>query len=73
MTVEDRKSWATKDEAVVHELLGMLQITPEECALLASLQDEARANVRAVANDFYQRILAHDLHRLVHGAVQWQV
>lgn len=63
MTVEDRKSWATKDEAVVHELLGMLQITPEECALLVSLQEEARANVRTVANDFYQRILAHEFTR----------
>lgn len=63
MTVEDRKSWATKDEAVVHELLGMLQITPEECALLASLQDEARANVRAMVDEFYQRLLAHEFTR----------
>lgn len=59
----DRKSWATKDEAIVRELRELMQFTPEECALLASLQEEAQANVRAMVDEFYQRLLAHEYTR----------
>lgn len=60
---EDRKSWATKDAAIVHELRELMNFTAEECALLQSLQDEARAGVKPMVEEFYQRLLAHDYTR----------
>ncbi|MBG6287430.1 MULTISPECIES: protoglobin domain-containing protein [Pseudomonas] len=60
---EDRKSWETKNEFIVKELLQLIDISPEECAVLASLQPQAKAAAEQLVVDFYDRLLKHEATR----------
>jgi hypothetical protein len=53
-------SWAVKDTAVVRELRELMNLTPAECALLAGLQEDAKAVAPALVEDFYGRLLSHE-------------
>lgn len=55
-----RKSWDVKEEQIVEDLVKLLQITPAECALLQSLQGEAKKVSMALVDDYYDRLLEHE-------------
>ncbi|MCP1643650.1 hypothetical protein J2T41_003278 [Pseudomonas citronellolis] len=59
----DRLSWATKDAAIVHELIALLNLSDKECALLAGLAEQAKAISPALIEDFYQRLLSQEATR----------
>lgn len=61
--IEERKSWATKDVAIVQELLGLMNLSAAECDILASLQDQAKGVAGAMVEEFYERLLAHEATR----------
>jgi len=60
---KERKSWATKDVAIVQELLALMTLSAAECAALASLREEAKSAAPAVVEEFYGRLLAHEATR----------
>ena len=60
MTQQTRMSWKIKDEAVLQELLLLMQISDQERALLAALHPAAVDASAAMAKDFYKRLLAHE-------------
>lgn len=53
-----RMSWAIKDQAILHELVTLMQLTPHEAAIMGSLEDAARLLAPSMASTFYQRLLA---------------
>lgn len=55
-----RKSWDIREEQIVDDLVKLLQITPEECELLKSLQPEAQRISLALVDDYYDRLLEHE-------------
>lgn len=56
----ERKSWSVEQEEIHDELAEMMGLDDGEKALLADLQDEARAQTDALTDDFYDRLLAHE-------------
>lgn len=57
---QSRASWAVKDEAILDELIELLSLSDKEKALLASMQDEARAGSGPMVKAFYDRLFAHE-------------
>jgi hypothetical protein len=57
---DQRSSWTVKQEDIHAELASMMDLSDDEKALLADLQDEASAQADALTDDFYDRLLAHD-------------
>jgi hypothetical protein len=55
----DRSSWQIKDEAVLAELVQLMNLSADEAAILKSLHDTAQKQARAMREDFYKRLLAH--------------
>lgn len=59
--MEDRRSWLVKDEAILSDLVQLMDLTAAEKAVLAQLQENARQVSPALSQAFYQRLLAHPL------------
>lgn len=55
----DRSSWEVKDEAVLAELVQLMNLSADEAAILKSLHDAAQKQAPAMREDFYKRLLAH--------------
>lgn len=55
----ERKSWTIKDEAVLEELLELMNVSEEEKNALAQAQPEAQTVAPQMADEFYTRILSH--------------
>ncbi len=55
----DRSSWQIKDEAVLTELVQLMNLSADEAAILTSLHDAAQKQAPAMREDFYTRLLAH--------------
>lgn len=77
--VQDRASWLVKDEAALEELIQLMNLRPEEGALLKDLAPKAKEHAPTLTKTFYDRLFAHpntaeylkdvSLDRL-HGMVQ---
>lgn len=57
---DERKSWAVKDEAIHGELVTLMDLSLEEAAALAGLQDAAKAMAGELTKVFYARLTAHE-------------
>ncbi len=53
-----RSSWAIKDEAVLTELVSLMDLSPTDTALLKDLHPRARSVAPQMAQAFYTRLLA---------------
>lgn len=58
--IHDRTSWHVKGEDVVAELIGLMDLSAEECALLGALADHAREAGPQLTDTFYSRLFKHD-------------
>lgn len=58
--VTERKSWSVKDEAIHDDLVDLMGLSAEEEKLLGELHEQAVQNARAMTEDFYQRLFAHE-------------
>jgi hypothetical protein len=56
---QDRASWSIKGEAILYELIGLMDLADEEKALLGALQGAARESAPALLDAFYSRLLSH--------------
>lgn len=59
----EKMSWNVKEEHIVDDLVALLSITTEECQLLRSLQGEAEAITARMVDEYYDRLLAHEMTR----------
>src|SRR5689334_9488805 len=57
---ENRKSWDIQEEAVLHELVGMLELSAQEKALLGDLRAQARDLAPKVTEVFYERLFKNE-------------
>lgn len=57
--MEDRQSWAIKDEAILDDLVALMNVTAEEKAILGALKNEAQAVGGQMIDAFYERLLTH--------------
>ncbi len=57
----DRKSWTVKNDAILVDLLTLMELTEEEKQCLVALQPQAQAISPELADAFYQRLTAHPL------------
>ncbi len=57
----DRKSWEIKDEAILDDLVALIDLTVAEREILAALQESAREVAPALSEAFYRRLMAHPL------------
>lgn len=55
----DRLSWQIKDEATLHELVQLMNLSPTEAALLKDLEVAAQGQAAAMTKSFYDRLFAH--------------
>ncbi len=53
-----RSSWAIKDEAVLAELISLMDLNPTDIAMLKELHPHARTIAPQMARAFYTRLLA---------------
>jgi hypothetical protein len=58
--MQDRKSWAVKDEALLGDLLALMEVTDEEKQLLAALQSQADTAAVELTESFYERLLKYE-------------
>ncbi len=59
--MEDRKSWTIKNEAILDDLVSLVNLTADEKETLANMQEQARAVAPELSAAFYQRLSAHPL------------
>lgn len=57
---DNRISWQIKDEAVLKELVTLMNLTAEETALLGTMESIARDAAPHMTKAFYDRLLKHD-------------
>lgn len=57
---KERQSWSVKNEAIHEDLVALMGLSAEEGSLLAQLKTEAHNRARAMTEDFYNRLFAHD-------------
>lgn len=57
--MEDRKSWAIKDEAILDDLIALMGLTSAEKAALATVKDQVQSVAPQMVDAFYTRLLAH--------------
>lgn len=57
--MDEKLSWAIKDEAVLKDLVTLMNFSDDEKTALAALKDKAQASTDALADDFYGRLLTH--------------
>lgn len=55
----DRASWSVKGEAILRELVQMMNLSAEERAALGALHSQAQAQSPALLEAFYGRLLKH--------------
>lgn len=53
--------WGVKEEHIVDDLLALLCVTPEECLLLQSMQDDARDISLALVDEYYERLVNYPM------------
>ena len=58
--MEDRKSWAIQDEAILGDLLALMNVTDEEKQILGEVKDIAQASAAAMVEAFYERLLVYE-------------
>lgn len=56
----NRMSWQIKDEAVLSELVTLMDLSGTEAALLSSLSGAARATAPQMVEQFYARLFKHE-------------
>jgi hypothetical protein len=56
--MEQRKSWAVKDEALVEELLGLIKLSDQEKSALSSVKQQAASIAHEMAKTFHAKLLA---------------
>lgn len=59
MTTIDRSSWNIKGQAIIKELVTLMSVTAEECALMKSMHAAATNEAPLMVEAFYTRLLAH--------------
>lgn len=59
--MDNRKSWAIKDEALLDDLVALMNLSTDDKETLAGLQAQAQAAAPALSEAFYQRLMAHPL------------
>ena len=57
--MEDRKSWAIKDDAILDELVSLMNFSDEEKQALLAAKEQAQAVAPQLADAFYERLTAH--------------
>lgn len=57
--MEDRQSWHIKEEAILDDLVALMDLRSDEKAALADLKPQAEAIAPQLADAFYTRLLAH--------------
>lgn len=55
----ERSSWAIKDQAIVSELVTLMNLSEQETAALAAARPEAERLAPEMTKVFYDRLLAH--------------
>jgi hypothetical protein len=55
----DRASWSVKGEAILRELVQMMDLSADERAALGALHSQAEAQAPALLDAFYSRLLKH--------------
>lgn len=58
--MEDRKSWNIKNEAILDDLVTLMNLTSEEKSAVAACKDNAEAGAGAMIDAFYERLLNQD-------------
>ncbi len=80
--MEDRKSWLVKDEAVLADLITLMQLSDAEKAVLVNYQAQAKGVTDEMMDTFYGRLLKHantaeyldgKAERLKHTLSEWFV
>lgn len=61
MGQQERQSWKIKDEAVYEDLVNLMGVTDEDVELLKALKPEAEKHTREMTEDFYSRLLSHEM------------
>ncbi|NJP04474.1 MAG: Globin-coupled histidine kinase [Chloroflexaceae bacterium] len=56
---QERTSWQIKDEAILTELVTMMEISSAECALLGQLKGQAEVLAPEMTKAFYGRLFQH--------------
>ena len=59
--MDDHKSWAVKDEAILDDLITLMRLSDDEKSVLAALKDKAEAEAPHMIEEFYERLLAHEM------------
>lgn len=57
---QDRSSWLVKDEAVLQELIDLLELSAAEQQLLGALGEVATATAPEMVEAFYARLFQHE-------------
>lgn len=58
--MEDRKSWAIKDEAILEDLVTLMGLTEAEKKALTETKGQAETLAPQMVDAFYKRLLAHE-------------
>lgn len=58
--MEDRNSWSIKDEAILTDLVTLMNLSDEEKQALAASKPQAEEMAPQLINAFYERLLSHD-------------
>jgi len=58
--MEDRKSWEIKDEAILADLMTLMNLTADEQQALTACKDQAETHAAAMIDAFYARLLNQD-------------
>jgi len=57
---EDRKSWDIKGEAILDDLISLMNLTDEEKSAVAACKGDAEAAAEPMIDAFYERLLNQD-------------
>jgi hypothetical protein len=58
--MDERKSWAIKEEAVLDDLVALMDLTDADRSILVSYQDKAKEVAPLLVEAFYGRVLHHE-------------
>ncbi len=57
--MNDRKSWQVKNEAILDDLVALMDLTAQDKSFMTALQPQAQEIAPALSEAFYTRLLAH--------------
>ena len=57
----DRKSWEIKDEAILGDLVALMEVTDQEKNLLVECKTQAQTAASDMVDDFYHRLTSQDV------------